>query len=157
MPELPPDHPDLTQVRDEEFLLRRYENLPNMVDECGWMPRVQAFCPNDNDIDGISLFREGDPFTTAEAVLSKGGGQIPESGGVTAILASAIREVGWRIDPVPDDGLPGHVIIPDLKRSEYLRDKNAFRAKMKMILHKCQKRLQVKPRAPKPNQPAPER
>ena len=112
---------DSLPVEDGEYLLRRFPNEPDKFDFSLQIPRLNIFLPSNEDVEGLSLNREGESFTNAEQVLASATSEkIRSSGGVVAVLTGAVRENGMTVIPSPADS-PGHVIIPEMNRTEYDR------------------------------------
>jgi hypothetical protein len=74
-----------------------------------------AFRPREDDVDGISLFRER---LVSRATLSNSGRRPPYV--VAGLIASDILALGLTINPTADDHeIPGHVVIPELSGEAY--------------------------------------
>jgi hypothetical protein len=107
-------------VEPTEFLLRR---IPKNVEYCNSKlnPAITplAFRPNNNDTDGISLFRERE---VSRADLSKSGRKPPYI--VAGLKARDIFDLGLNIVPTDDvEGVPGHVVVPELSIEAYRNNK----------------------------------
>lgn len=94
----------------DEYLLRR---IPaDWCDESLPIPILRAaFAPNRRDVDGISLFREQfiEPQVLAEAGRSSNGYYVAR----LAVKDIYDLKLTLIVDPVA--GLPGHVLIPELR------------------------------------------
>ena len=104
-------------INDDEFVLRRVVNLPDYYDPTLPAPtRTNAFRPTDDDLTGISVYREA--FVSAEAVARAGGS---EKGYYVARLPVAgIRALGLTVTPDPQpDLLPGHSLVPEINCIRY--------------------------------------
>ncbi len=110
----------LDAIDPEEIVLRRVHlqyykpNAPVRIDR-------GAFKPTPSDVDGISLYRAS--RVSAQQVQGERGK--PENYAVVRLSARAVLALGVRLSPAerPDDPLPGHMVIPELNCTEYLRDK----------------------------------
>lgn len=92
-------------------MLRRIPNAPDYFKGSLADPITpQAFRPNKNDTDGISLYRE--LFTSAEELAATG-----KNGDcyVARIAVADLIELGLAVVPsVVRNGLLGHVLIPEM-------------------------------------------
>jgi hypothetical protein len=106
-------------VDPSEFVLRR---IPKSQFSTSTPPRILrvGFCPNKQDVTGISVYREKD--TTVAAVVSDA--KKPNECYVVRILVQSLIDLGLSLIPEVDPGGPaGHCVIPELRLSEY-EDKN---------------------------------
>jgi len=111
---------DSSPVQDTETLLRRFPSDPGQLEKDLKTPRFAIFVPSPTDVDGLSLNREGPLFVRdpeALLILAKNE-NIRIYGGVIAVLTGNVRARSMTVDPDPGD-TPGHVIIPELNRTEY--------------------------------------
>ena len=118
--------PAETPVANTELLLRRVPSHPGYFTFPDGPLLPSAFLPSERDKDGISLFRQSDgnpgcPFFTPDSLLEiSTSNKVRLYGGVVAIAAEAIREISpLTIALAPAEGLPGHVIIPEINYLEY--------------------------------------
>jgi|ERR1700722_18909119 len=102
-----------------EFVLRRIHKSQFSASPPSRILRG-GFCPNQQDVTGISVYREKD--TTAAAVVSAA--KRPDECFVVRIPVQSLIALGLSLTPDDDpDGPPGHYVIPELRLSEY-EDKN---------------------------------
>src|SRR5437879_2790129 len=110
---------DDSPVGDQEYLLRRFPNEPAQFDFTLLIPRLNAFLPSSRDTDGLSLFREGNGFITANELLALAFSEnMRQNGGVVAVLALHIRQNKMTVTDKPAE-VPGHSIIPEINRVDY--------------------------------------
>ncbi len=106
-----------------ERLLRRIPNAPGYIDEFLIDPiSRQAFSPRRDESEGISLYRER--FTSAAQLAATG-----KNGNcyVARLVVSDVVALGLTVIPDVQDGLPGHVLIPEL--NSVLQTKEKARCK----------------------------
>jgi hypothetical protein len=103
-------------VDPRESVFRRIPIIPNSYDPSLATPvGALAFRPTDDDVDGISLYRE--LFVSAQDVARSA--RKPASFYVVARLnAAEILALDVRLVPTPGN-LPGHVSIPEINKKDY--------------------------------------
>ena len=122
-------HPDDLPVADAEILLRRVPTDPARFIYPNGPFKWQAFLPNSDDDDGLSVNREGEQYETAESLLAKAGTErFRQYGGVVAIEAIVPRGLGADVTPDQQDDSRGHCLIARLGRKAYNVDKRAVKA-----------------------------
>lgn len=114
-----------------EWLLRRVH--PENFNPNDPIPFSEAsYQASSSDVDGISFFRE---FFLSPVVLHEFGRQPPYV--VARVRARQLIALGLTIDVTPDKSMPpGHVSIPELKKSKSKvkrRDARTFRIKLAQI------------------------
>jgi hypothetical protein len=99
-----------------ESILRRILRNSDSYDPSLPLPvSAFAFRPNQQDTDGISLFRE--LLSSADRVAASA--RKPASSYVVARLKAAdMFSLGLSLRPTPGD-LPGHVVIPEINSGAY--------------------------------------
>jgi hypothetical protein len=111
------------RIGPDETVLRRIHKNHCSAD----LPRVvylAAFRPSREDTNGLSVFLEA--HTTAAEIAASG--RKPGEYFVARLSVRALRQLGLTV--VPDDapGAPaGHALIPELRLSEYERDKQRLK------------------------------
>ena len=115
-----PTGDETSPVQDSEYLLRRFPNQPDQFDFASSMPRLNVFLPSRRDATGLSVNRE--LFMTAEEVKAAASSPaLRENGGVAAIKASDIWEIGLSVIPDVSAASRGHALVPEMNRVEYDR------------------------------------
>jgi len=121
------------EIGTDEYVYRRVLNKQDIIDLSLRSPlQRSAFRPTNNDVDGISVFRE--KFTSPEALISAG--QSPLGYHVVRLPVKEILEAGLTIITDPQDNqLPGHALIPDITIQEYdnPQGKNLSKIKQKKL------------------------
>jgi len=82
----------------------------------------RAFLPRNDEIDGISLFRDAclkSPLDSLEVIADAK----REKYGVALLPVSELVALGLRIEPSRIDKVPGHVLLADLNCSAFKEDK----------------------------------
>jgi hypothetical protein len=126
---MPPVHPDDLPVTDTEVLLRRVPSDPARFVYPNGPFQWQAFLPNSNDDDGLSVNREGDQYETADSLRAKAANeQIRLYGGVVAIEASVPRGLGADVTPDRQEDSRGHCFLARLSRKAYTANKRAVKS-----------------------------
>jgi len=105
------------ELGTDEYVFRRVLNRPDIIDLSLREPlQRSAFRPTNDDVYGISVFRE--LFTSAEELISLGNS---ESGYyVVRLPVQDILNAGLQIIPDPQEGQPlGHALIPSITVQDY--------------------------------------
>jgi hypothetical protein len=117
-------------VDQGESLLRRIPRNADYYD-----PSVSvsitphAFRPNQQDTDGISLFRKA---AISREALSETGRKPPYI--VASVKARDLRDLGLSIiSTVDDSGIPGHVVVPELSWDAYQSNKQSLKELTKKL------------------------
>ena len=99
-------------LSDDEFLYRRVPEWQDLWD--GKVLGRQAFGPSSVDDSGISLTRS-EPYSTPEEEASRG--EIGKEYFVAVLKVKKLRAAGIEINLKPVPGNPGHVELPEIRRS----------------------------------------
>ena len=94
-----------------------------------------AFCPQKEDLDGISLSRG--KYSSAEQAAASGRGAEYY---IAEISADAIFGAGLTVIPDPKPNDPGHCLIRELNRPDYdssSKAKSAIQAKAAQLSDRC--------------------
>ena len=108
-------------VGPAEFLMRRFPGEPGVFDFAKKFPRQAIFLPDSFDRGALSLYREGadNPYPSAATLLTAATNiGVRERGGVAAVLAAAVFELGLRAEPSVGT-LSGHIGIEQMSREKY--------------------------------------
>jgi hypothetical protein len=85
---------------------------------------IGAFRPNENDHDGLSVFRTA--IVTPEQLVSAAG-QRPDSYVVARLRIADLQKLGLTV--ILDDAQqPGHCLIPEINLHSYLANKRHWRS-----------------------------
>ncbi len=84
-----------------------------------------AFEPLKNDTDGLSLFRVACLNDPADALLAVAEDKRPRYG-IVQIPVSLLTDLGLSVRPAPIEGVPGHVVVPEINIADYTADKSRF-------------------------------
>jgi len=103
---------DTDPVSSDEFILRRVLRRWYGPSKDPPVDRL-AFRPTPRDVDGLSVFRAN--FLKPEKLDCDRATGNPGSYYVAQLRASDILALGLTIIPAPNDELPGHALIPELK------------------------------------------
>ena len=132
-PKYTPTEDDLTEVGDEEWLLRRFLTDSGKWNPVKKLPQIQSLIPTKSDLNGVSLNREGDRFLNAEQAIALGSEKMRTTGGIFAIQASVFG--AQRLTLKPDgEGSPGHVLVEGLSRPLYDADNEKMRQLIDRLL-----------------------
>jgi hypothetical protein len=86
-------------------------------------PKIDAFLPHTNDVDGLSV--EVASLTTIEKSVSV---QPPRPYHLCCLSVGVLRsKFGLSVLADPQPGNPAHAIVPELNRASYDRDKLAMK------------------------------
>lgn len=111
-------------VSPDEFILRRIPNLPSYIKELPISVARAAFSPTDDDVDGVSVYREH--FVTAKDVAEAGRSDMGYY--VVRFKAEDLFNLGVSLVPnKQEDGLPGHTLIPELSLISKTQDKKKYK------------------------------
>jgi hypothetical protein len=125
-------------VSDDEWLLRRVwidrfrkDKVP-LISPDAFAPRTSG---RDIDGEGISLYRQS-YLPSPDAVLAT----IPLDDkrmmtGIVRISVSALRELGLSVVAVPDERIPGHVVIPELNANDYHANRGRLALALTHLAH----------------------
>jgi hypothetical protein len=96
-------------VAPDESVLRRIHKNNTRFGGAELIVLRPAFAPNDEDTDGISLYRER--YTSIDSLVAAA--RSPGAVYVARLTVAEVRELGLSLDITKGD-LPGHVSIPEL-------------------------------------------
>lgn len=112
---------DADPVGPGERVLRRFTRERDYAP--GEPLDIAAFSPNANDVDGLSVFRQG--FATPQEVGEAGTGIGPYA--VAGMVVSALNAIGVSVVSDPQcDELPGHSLMPELGVAARKNNKRQF-------------------------------
>jgi hypothetical protein len=98
-----------------------------------WNVNALAFQPLNDDIDGISLFRED--FVTKEHLASVN--PYPSGVRVARIIAREFVRLNLSLLPSPDyNGPPGHTVVPEMRHLEKKPETKIPKQKIKDCMQK---------------------
>jgi hypothetical protein len=144
---------ETTPIGDEELLLRRIppdawnDGYCDLVSDLAFRPRTKG----DNvDKDGISLFRL-DCLNTPAQLLERIADELKRAkygiAGVYVVSVKRVRSLclSVRIKPEPagEGRLPGHVVIPEINATSYLKstEKPAIKKAMSELAELASKKM----------------
>jgi len=105
------------EVESTESLIRRFPSESENDFPTSKFPRISHLLPNKRDQDGLSFNRE--EFISAEDLRNLAQNpNVRHFGGVLAVIAGWLRDLGLTIRLDPSDSL-GHVIVPEMNRKLY--------------------------------------
>jgi hypothetical protein len=115
-------------ITDEEWLLRRVrreqfrtEKHP-LISPNAFEPRIKG---RDPDTDGISLYRQA-CLAEVSLILVTLAPERHSEYGIVRVPVTLLRTLNLTVTSIPDERIPGHVVIPELNASDYAADKSAF-------------------------------
>ena len=152
-------------VEGDETLLRVVPARPHLYDFDTHSPKPTSFIPNDNDPDGLSMYRRRDPdespgfLIAAELRARQTNPKTRDHGGVARLLASDAAGVKLPNSATPlrvvasykpeENDLPGHVLLPDLARVTYDTDPDRVRELALRLSRLCVMEIEATPVPPK--------
>ena len=113
-------------LADDEIVFRR------VTEKSGWYKPESgrplawlAFRPNQNDVDGLSVWREKYYKTAKQAAAT---GAMPgRRYFVVSLRVAQLRQAGIVVEPSPEDGGPGHASLVNVNASAYAENSNSVR------------------------------
>ena len=113
----------------EKYVLRRLSVAPNTFNADS-NPRIQpgAFRPSSQDQDGLSVFRAS--TITPEELVGRARSASAQYY-VVRLQINRLKDLGFELVEDPQDGLPGHMLIPEINTNEYEGKDSSIKQRMK--------------------------
>lgn len=102
---------ETTSVSPDEDVLRRIHRAHVKLSDSEPVQRV-AFQPNDQDTDGISVYRVACGATPVNVDKA---GRRPGEYYVAELSVRALISLGLSVQPYPLPPVPGHAVVPELR------------------------------------------
>jgi hypothetical protein len=116
-------------VDSSEFVFRRIHKSQFSTSPPARILRG-GFCPNKQDVTGISVYREKD--TTVVAIVAAA--KKPNECYVVRIPVQSLIDLGLSLIPEDDpEGPIGHYVIPEFRLSEYEQKRNELKDKQEEL------------------------